>query len=161
MTTLVLVGNAKQPFSRLLEAVKSISHDLPQPVIVQHGSTPFAHAACQAYPFIAREFLSALIQKAELVICHAGAGSVIEALRAGRIPVVMSRRQDLGEHIDDHQSEFAAMLAKVKKAIVIREPADLRRGVSEALSIANGIRIAATEPPLVALIRTVLRKAAA
>ena len=125
MTTVVLVGNSKEPFSRLLDAVARIAPDLPQPVVVQYGNTPFGNPACQCHAFFDRDTLSSLIESSHVVICHAGAGCVIDALRAGRIPVVMPRTRAFGEVIDDHQSEFAAVLLEAQKAVVVHDAIDL------------------------------------
>jgi len=157
MTTVVLVGNRKEPFKRLLDAVAQIASDLPQPVVVQYGNTPFGNPACQCHAFFDRDTLSSLIESSRVVICHAGAGCVIDALRAGRIPVVMPRRRALGEVIDDHQSEFAAVLLETQKAIVVHDAIDLQDGVSKALTINKRSNSTRAEPPLVMLVRDVLR----
>jgi UDP-N-acetylglucosamine transferase subunit ALG13 len=51
------------------------------------------------------------ISEADLVVAHAGVGSALEALSAGRCPVLVPRRKAFGEHVDDHQSDIAAELA--------------------------------------------------
>jgi UDP-N-acetylglucosamine transferase subunit ALG13 len=157
MTTVVLVGNRKEPFNRLLDAVAQIAFDLPQPVVVQFGNTPFGNPACQCHAFFDRDTLSSLIETSQVVICHAGAGCVIDILRAGRMPVVMPRRRAFGEVIDDHQSEFAAMLLEAQKAIVVHGASDLQDGVSKALAMNQRSKSPRAEPPLVALVRDVLR----
>jgi UDP-N-acetylglucosamine--N-acetylmuramyl-(pentapeptide) pyrophosphoryl-undecaprenol N-acetylglucosamine transferase len=48
---------------------------------------------------------------ADVVVAHAGVGSALVALRAGRHPVLVPRRLDHGETVDDHQGEIAEMLA--------------------------------------------------
>ena len=97
MSTFVSVGNANQPFSRLLEAVAILAEQggLPLPVIVQHGHTPFVSTSCKAIDFMAMEDFSEYVQSAELLIIHAGAGSMIHACQAGKVPVVMPRRDCL------------------------------------------------------------------
>lgn len=156
MTTLAMVGNAKQSFHRLLNAIGSISASLPQPVIVQHGSTPFQDTACECHAFMNREATAELVRQSDLIICHAGAGTVIEAIRAGHKPVVMPRRRAFKEHVDDHQLEFATMLRETGKAIVIDEPAQLAHAVKGALDARRSIAQETVEPLLVGLIRDAL-----
>ena len=38
---------------------------------------------------------------------HAGVGSVMISLANGKRPIVMARRHEFGEHVDDHQVELA------------------------------------------------------
>jgi UDP-N-acetylglucosamine transferase subunit ALG13 len=133
VSTFVSVGNATQPFRRLLDEVARLAAVLPQPVVVQHGATPFQADACRALPFVDMNEFERLVASAELLILHAGAGSVIHAVRAGKVPVVMPRRALYGEHIDDHQIEFARALAAAGRVVVADDAAQLRDAVQRAL----------------------------
>jgi UDP-N-acetylglucosamine transferase subunit ALG13 len=52
--------------------------------------------------------LDRLFSTADLVVAHAGMGSIISALQYARPIVVMPRRLSLGEHRNDHQLATAA-----------------------------------------------------
>jgi UDP-N-acetylglucosamine transferase subunit ALG13 len=52
--------------------------------------------------------LDMLCREAELIVAHAGMGSIITALRYARPIVIMPRRAALGEHRNDHQLATAA-----------------------------------------------------
>lgn len=136
MSTFVSVGNATQPFTRLLEAVGQIAPYLPQPVFVQYGAgSMLACPGCAGLAYLDMAAFEQHVRDAELLILHAGAGSVIHAVRAGKIPVIMPRRADLGEHVDDHQMEFADELAKTDKVIVAHDATSL--AAATALALAN------------------------
>jgi len=134
VSTFVSVGNATQPFPRLLDAVCEIADRLPQPVFIQHGSTPIGKCSCTAVAFVEMGEFERLVAKSDLLIIHAGAGSMIHAARAGRVPVVMPRRARHGELVDDHQVEFARLLARSGRIVLVEEPADLESAVATALS---------------------------
>ena len=134
MTTFVSVGNATQPFGRLVHAVIALAPTLPQPVIIQHGATPVAAAHCDCRSYVSMTEFESLVARAPLLILHAGAGSVIHAVRAGKLPIVMPRSAGLGEHVDDHQMEFAIELERAGKIVLVREPADLAAAVESVLS---------------------------
>jgi UDP-N-acetylglucosamine transferase subunit ALG13 len=126
--TFVTVGNATQPFGRLLEAVErlAVAGALPQPVVVQSGHNPgFVSRACVVRPFLKMEDFEARVAAATLVIGHAGAGTIVHALAARRTPVVMPRRVKYGELIDDHQADFVRRLASERRVIPAWEPGDL------------------------------------
>jgi UDP-N-acetylglucosamine transferase subunit ALG13 len=55
--------------------------------------------------------LRAAVEEADLVVSHAGVGSALMALEAGRCPVLLPRRRSFGEHVDDHQRLIAGDLA--------------------------------------------------
>lgn len=131
--TFVSVGNASQPFVRLLSEVGALALALPQPIIVQHGNTPFQSAVCRAIPFVGMTEYEQFVVSAELLILHAGAGSVIHAVRAGKVPVVMPRRMEFGEHVDNHQIEFAQALANAGRVVVATDPQQLSEAAARAL----------------------------
>lgn len=159
VTTFVSVGNATQPFNRLIESVLKIAPKLPQAVVVQHGNTPFqGTGGCLARPFVEMGEFGLLVAQAELLILHAGAGSVIHAIQAGKIPVVMPRRAKYGEHVDDHQWEFARELAEAGKVVVAEEPDDLIGAVEEAVKRQSMARPVDAEALMVGLISEVLRE---
>ena len=139
MSTFVSVGNATQPFCRLLEAVARLTSVLPLPVVVQHGVAPFYAQDCRAVPFVGMEEFESLVVKAELLIMHAGAGSVMHALRSGKVPVVMPRRARYDEHVDDHQMEFAQALAETGRIVVAENQEQLADAVRRALSLQCGL----------------------
>ena len=135
VSTFVSVGNATQPFNRLLEAVGKITVDLPQPVFVQYGAgSMLACPGCAGIAYLDMAAFEQRVQDAELLILHAGAGSVIHAVRAGKIPIIVPRRAELGENVDGHQMEFADELAKTGKVIVAHDSATMKAAVALTLA---------------------------
>lgn len=134
MSTFVSVGNAKHDFHRLIEGVIDIADMLSHPIVIQHGNTSVVTSEkdCIWIDFMSMEEFTLRISESEMIILHAGAGSWIHALQAGKVPVVMPRRVIYGEHIDDHQLELATVLGQERKIVVAMEPANLESAVSEA-----------------------------
>lgn len=134
MSTFVSVGNGREPFNRLIKGVTAVVQQLPQPVIVQHGHTPLNCSMCAGVQFVSMSEFERMIKQAELLILHAGAGSVIQAVRARKVPVVMPRRARYRECIDDHQVEFAEELAAAHRLILVEEPERIPDAVAQAHS---------------------------
>ena len=135
--TFVTVGNATDGFRRLLDAAARLAGEgaLPEPVVIQAGNNPgFIAPHATVRPFMPMEEFEEHVRRARLVISHAGAGSVLHALAAGKVPVVMPRRARYGELIDDHQAEFVEHLARAGRVIPAWEPADLPAAVASALT---------------------------
>lgn len=63
-----------------------------------------AHLAPEAY--------RARFAAADLIVAHAGMGSIITAMELGKPIVLMPRRADLGEHRNDHQMATAKRFAE-------------------------------------------------
>lgn len=82
-------------------------HDISEP---HHESLPWSE-------------LGKLIQDSDVYVCHAGVGSVLQALDHGKIPVLIVRDSLHNEHVDDHQLDFANEIS--------------RRGIGLVLDIEN------------------------
>lgn len=156
MTTFVSVGNGKQPFRRLLDAVVTLVGELPQPVIVQQGNSRFNGTGCVLRPFMDMVEFEDCIRQAELIISHAGAGSIIHAIRAGKIPVVMPRLVEYHEIVDDHQLEIAQAFAKLGKVVMVEEQKDFRPAIAEALHKQAIASANYQLPPIVDALKAVL-----
>lgn len=157
VSTFVSVGNATQPFDRLLDAVCHVAPELPYPIVVQHGHTAFACPGCESHAFLGMHAFEAFMISADVLILHAGAGSVINAIQAGRVPVVVPRRAALGEHVNDHQLEFARQLAIDERILLVEDVEDLGSAVTRAKTlIASPASAARATPPLVDAIKEIL-----
>lgn len=134
MTTFISIGNAHQSFERLLNGVLAVFDLLPRPVIVQCGRSIFHDRRCFYSPFFRLDQYNRFIQDAELLILHAGAGSVIKALRAGKRPIVVPRRKKYREIINDHQFNFAIAMNKMDKIELVLETPDLQQAIQNVLN---------------------------
>lgn len=153
MSTFVTVGNATQPFERLLRAVTANLDMLPKPVHVQHGAMPFSIPGCSAHPFLRMDQFAELVRCSNLLIMHCGAGSLMHALDAGKLPVVMPRQSRFGEHVDDHQIELAEALAGTGRIVMARWESELPNAICKAIEMGRMPRQPSGEPPLVGLVR--------
>lgn len=106
---LVTLGTIQFPFTRLIRSVSAL---LPDDVDVmwQLGCTMDSGLRGRVVDYIATDELREAMTRADVVLAHAGIGSALEALAAGKRPVLFPRESAHGEHIDDHQSQIAADL---------------------------------------------------
>jgi UDP-N-acetylglucosamine transferase subunit ALG13 len=144
----VTVGHTRFAFQRLVDALAALP---PARLEVQHGSaTPPVHARVSR-SFMTFDEVAEHMASADVVICHAGVGSILCAQRAGHVPVVASRLKRFGEAVDDHQTELAESLAARGDVIFCRDLRDLpasvamaatssRRATSESSALALAVR---------------------
>ena len=126
----VTVGTHEDPFDRLLAAAAGLPC-LDQEVVVQHGSGQ-AVSGTRSVAYLSYEEMVSHMRSANAVVCHAGVGSVLTALRCGKRPIIMPRRGDLGEHVDEHQCELAARLEEVDLATVVHSEPELHAALHAA-----------------------------
>lgn len=119
---LVLLGTQPFSFSRLLDQLlcaKEAGYLNTEQLVIQSGQTtvPKGLLDAQIIPFMDRANYLQCLDEAQIVISHGGAGSVFDTLRRNKPLIVLPRKQDLGEHLDDHQQELVDIL-KAKKFII-------------------------------------------
>jgi beta-1,4-N-acetylglucosaminyltransferase len=107
------VGNATQPFDRFLRMVDEVAGRSRLRTLIQTGAGVYRPRNAETVDFVGRAEFDELCRAADFVITHAGVGSVMTAVRLGKVPIVVPRRQDQGEVINDHQFELAAELSRM------------------------------------------------
>jgi UDP-N-acetylglucosamine transferase subunit ALG13 len=127
--TFVTVGNAKQPFDRIFRMVESVLDALPRPVTLQMGSSMINIQGVESYKVLASVHFKRLIKDTSVVIMHAGAGTLIHALRDGQKPIVIPRRMKYGEHIDDHQIQLAKEFSNQNRIYLVENENDMRQAL--------------------------------
>lgn len=134
--TFVTVGNATHGFRRLLEAVESLKANGllgNEPVFIQSGNAPdFRSHYCEHRPFLSIELFQQWMDKADIIISHGGCGTLLHAVRLGKVPVVMPRRKKYGEHVNDHQLQLVQALTSEGRIIPAYEPEDLPAAIAES-----------------------------
>ncbi len=119
---LALAGTDHHPFPRLVQWMDAAATRRPDVrFVVQHGSAPAPQVA-EGHAFLAHDVLTSLVAEASVVVCHGGPGTIMDARAAGHVPLCVPRDPRLGEHVDDHQQRFAAVVGEVG---VVRRVSDL------------------------------------
>jgi UDP-N-acetylglucosamine transferase subunit ALG13 len=118
---LVTLGTIGYGFRRLVERTLDI---LPSDceVVWQVGSTDVEGLDIDARANMPAKALQEEMERADVVIAHAGIGSALAALDAGKCPVLVPRESQRGEHVDDHQSQIATRLDGL--GLAVHCPAD-------------------------------------
>jgi UDP-N-acetylglucosamine transferase subunit ALG13 len=125
----VTVGTNEARFERLLRAVAALRTD--EEIVVQHGHTPpIERQNCRLVDFLPFEDVVETMRNARVVVTHAGVGSVMVALSAGKRPVVVPRRKSLGEAVDDHQLQLGRRFAEVGLVTMVEKENDLADALS-------------------------------
>lgn len=99
----VTVGG-QLPFDRLVHAVDRWAvNQQRSDVFAQIGSSASPPAHIEWERLLSPPDFQAKARSADVIIAHAGMGSILTALDLGKPIIVMPRRAHLGEHRNDHQ----------------------------------------------------------
>ena len=124
---LVTTGTNAPAFDRLLSEVDRLRLD--EPVVVQHGPSAIRPAGATCVEYVSFDRFVELVLEARVVVTHAGVGSILVALMHGKRPVVVPRRADLGEHVDDHQQELSRRLANIDVVTLVDHISELEQAL--------------------------------
>ncbi len=116
----VTVGTHEQQFNRLVEEVDKLKEDgtITEDVFIQTGFSTYEPKNCQWSKLISYKEMNNKIKEARIVITHGGPASFIAPLQIGKIPIVVPRQEKYGEHVNDHQLEFAKNVEERNKNII-------------------------------------------
>jgi UDP-N-acetylglucosamine--N-acetylmuramyl-(pentapeptide) pyrophosphoryl-undecaprenol N-acetylglucosamine transferase len=91
-------------------------------VLWQVGATRIARMPADARVSVPVDEMRRAMREADVVVSHAGVGSALAAMQAGRRAVYVPRRRLHGEHVDDHQVAMARELQS--RDLVLAREAD-------------------------------------
>lgn len=128
---------ATLPFERLTRLVleAKIEGDINEEVVLQVGLGADAYEPVEGVKFVDSlpfDQVQELLQRARIVVCHGGTGSLITALRAHCRTIVVPRSYELGEHYDNHQEEIASSFAQRGLVMLARDSRQFRKALRAA-----------------------------
>lgn len=137
---------ATLPFDRLVKLVAKAKTDglIDEHVIIQTGKDGAQIAGLETHETLPFDAIKQLLQRADIVVCHGGTGSLITALQAGCRVIGIPRSFALGEHYDDHQVEICQAFADRGLIAVVGDDEDLGPALDVARSMVP--RQATTDP---------------
>lgn len=117
----VTVGTHEQAFDRLVQKVDLLKEKglIKEDVIIQTGFSNYEPRFCKwekLYPYTK---MLEMVNEARIVITHGGPSSFIMPLQIGKIPIVVPRRKEFDEHVNDHQVEFCKAVEERQKNIIV------------------------------------------
>lgn len=150
---------ATLPFDRLVRLVEKARDDglVPEEIVVQHGEGGHAVPGVRSVEGLPFDEVKALLERASIVVCHGGTGSLITALRAWCQVIAVPREFARGEHYDDHQGEIVDAFEERGLIQRANDDADFAAALVEARR--RPARSATTDPAaLIAYLRDLAEK---
>lgn len=122
----VTVGTHEQPFNRLVEYIDGLKKDgtIAEEVIIQTGYSTYEPKYCKWQKLFPYQEMIKLVDEARIIITHGGPSSFIMPLQIGKTPIVVPRRHEFNEHVNDHQVSFSKAVAERMGTIIVVEDMD-------------------------------------
>ena len=122
----VTVGTHEQQFNRLIRKIDEMKRDniIDDEVIIQKGFSTYIPKFCSWSDLFTYSEMQKYIKDARIVITHGGPSSFIAPLQIGKIPIVIPRIKEYGEHINNHQLEFVEEVKERQGNILVAKNID-------------------------------------
>lgn len=119
------MGSA-DPFDRMIRAIDDWAGSRGRKdVVAQIGKAVYKPRFIEAVPFLSPSDFRSYVRAARLLVAHAGMGSIITALEAGKPIIIMPKLAKFGEHRNDHQVATARRFSGKQGVTVAWDENDL------------------------------------
>lgn len=110
----VTVGTHEQPFNRLIKEVDRLKKEgiITDEVFIQTGFSTYEPQYCDWKNIISYSEMEDYMNRADIIITHGGPATFMGAIAKGKKPIVVPRQEKFGEHVNDHQLEFAGQVSE-------------------------------------------------
>ena len=119
---LVLCGTQKQNFTRIMRLVEPIADK--EEIVIQAGHNHYETDKMKLFSFIPADEMSELYEKANLIVTHAGAGSILQGIQHQKKVIAVPRLTKYHEHVNDHQIELASKLEQLGCILMYKDGED-------------------------------------
>lgn len=119
----VTVGTHEQPFNRLVQKIDELKEKgfIEEEVIIQTGFSTYQPKHCKWQKLFPYQEMIKNVEDARIVITHGGPSSFIMPLQIGKVPIVVPRKKQFNEHVNDHQVNFSKAVAERQGNIIVVE----------------------------------------
>lgn len=117
----VTVGTHEQQFNRLVKYMDEFAKSISEAVVMQTGYSTYEPKNCKWQTMFSYKEMDQSIKNAHIVITHGGPSSFIAPLQSGKTPIVVPRRKEFDEHVNNHQILFCRQIAERMGTIILVE----------------------------------------
>ncbi|WP_285319358.1 glycosyltransferase [Pseudarthrobacter sp. lyk4-40-TYG-27] len=141
---LVSVGTHEQPFQRLLDGVRSAIHQFPNLLFVVQFGTGYwpTMANVESVRYFSHDDMTSHLHSADILISQASPGNVFGALEQETWPLVLGRRRELNEHVDNHQVDFAEAVDNLGLGKNVLQASNISAVLRDELEVPKANRVA-------------------
>lgn len=132
LKVVVALGTLAFRFDRLVDAVLAAVPPGAE-IVWQVGPNDYPSVQGDVTNLMPASDFASACAAADVVVAHSGVGTALTAIESGRVPILIPRRSEMGEHVDDHQLLIGEELERRGLAI-LASPSELTAEVLLAAS---------------------------
>lgn len=130
----VTLGTQDKPFTRLLKKIDEEINkgNIKEEIIVQGGCTKIDTKNMKIFNQVSQQEFEEYIKKCDLLLTHAGVGSIITGLKYDKKVVAVARLAKYGEAANDHQIQLIENFSQEGYILGVNDLNDLSKVLKEA-----------------------------
>lgn len=140
MKVLVTIGSmVEKKFTRLFKIIDELCVEGVldgKQVTAQVGFDNYHSDYFKCFDMLADEQFKQLIDECDLVIAHAGTGTVTSSIKKGKKVIIFPRMAQFDEHYDDHQLELAELFTKQGYVLQAKNKEELKYHIQNLANFA-------------------------
>ncbi len=152
MKIFVTVGSMF-PFDRLIKEIDKVAKEGKHEIFAQTGESTYLPKNCKYKPFLDYSENISKMKQADVIISHAGVGTVIDIMSSKKPFILVPRLSKYKEAIDDHQLELCKYLHKEFDATYLTNESEIVPALKKAKAIKRGNQNEALLKEIKSLIR--------
>ena len=123
---LVTVGTQDKSFKRLINEIDCLVKEkkIKDKVIMRTGYTEY-NGLIEHFNFAPEDELNEMVKKCDILITHAGVGSIFKGLEYGKKVIAIPRLKKYHEHVNNHQLDISKNFLEAGYIKVVNDIADL------------------------------------
>ena len=110
----VTVGSLEMEFSRLINALDKLPEKYKNEILFQGYIGKNTRPSFKSVDFLTRIQYMEYFINAEIIISHAGMGTIYESIKLCKKTIILPRLADYKEHFNNHQQEVFNKLQELK-----------------------------------------------
>lgn len=118
----VTLGTQKFQFDRLLKELDNLINQgkiKKEDLVVQCPYKEYEPKNFETFKLKPQSEINKMNEDADIIIMHCGTGSIIRALKMGKKVILVPRRKEYKEHVDNHQLELAKVFEEKYGVLVV------------------------------------------
>jgi len=129
----VTVGMHTVGFDRLIRKMDEIAGKIDEEVIIQIGTSSYKPRNAKFFNFLDEQKMKYYYERSRLIVSHAGAGTIIMALSAKKPIILVPRKKEFLECIDDQQLDLSEKLSQTEGIITIYDVNEIERFLEDPI----------------------------
>ena len=129
----VTLGTQKFQLNRLLIELDRLVEQklLNDDIYAQIGNSTYYPKYYSYSKLLSRDDYERMINECDLLITHAGEGTILQGLKLKKKIIVFPRLERFNEHVDDHQLQIASNFANKNYVLMCKDESDLEKMINE------------------------------